>query len=83
MTGSATACAAVAALLCAALVLTGLTAAQAAPSPAGAATRLTEAAPRIQPVAAVGDDEAACSRARRRLWITGEGWVVRRIKTCH
>ena len=28
-------------------------------------------------------DEPACNRARRRLWVEGEGWVVRRITACH
>ncbi|WP_082494307.1 hypothetical protein [Methylobacterium sp. Leaf108] len=29
-----------------------------------------------------GDDAANCSRARRRLWVDGEGWIVRRVTTC-
>jgi hypothetical protein len=29
------------------------------------------------------DDQPACDRPRRRLWIEGEGWVVRRVSTCH
>ena len=29
------------------------------------------------------DDEQACSRPRRRLWVEGEGWVVRRVSACH
>lgn len=28
------------------------------------------------------DDTSNCSRARRRLWVEGEGWIVRRITTC-
>lgn len=28
------------------------------------------------------DDAASCSRSRKRLWVEGEGWVVRRITTC-
>ena len=28
------------------------------------------------------DDMTNCSRARRRLWVDGEGWIVRRITTC-
>ncbi|MCJ2068766.1 hypothetical protein MKK75_08115 [Methylobacterium sp. J-030] len=46
-------------------------------------TKVADAGPQVH--AATGaerDDEASCSRARRRLWIEGEGWVVRRITTC-
>jgi hypothetical protein len=28
------------------------------------------------------DDAANCSRSRRRLWVEGEGWIVRRVTTC-
>lgn len=67
----------------AAVLLAGLTAAQAAPSADDASTKVAEASARIHPVAAIErDDETACSRTRRRLWIDGEGWVVRRITTC-
>ena len=31
---------------------------------------------------ATSDDLSNCSRARRRLWVDGEGWIVRRITTC-
>lgn len=39
----------------------------------------------ITPVAAVteaDEDTANCSRTRRRLWVDGEGWIVRRVTTC-
>ncbi len=29
------------------------------------------------------DEEQACNRPRRRLWVEGEGWVVRRVSACH
>ena len=29
------------------------------------------------------DEEPACDRPRRRLWVEGEGWVVRRVSACH
>jgi hypothetical protein len=29
----------------------------------------------------VSSDEA-CPRARRKLWVEGEGWVVRRVAAC-
>ena len=32
---------------------------------------------------APGDEQPACDRARRRLWVEGEGWVVRRVATCY
>jgi len=37
-----------------------------------------------QPALAVepADDMTNCNRARRRLWVDGEGWIVRRITTC-
>ena len=31
---------------------------------------------------APADQQPACDRARRRLWVEGEGWVVRRVSTC-
>ena len=57
---------------------------QAEAAPAGTETKVAEASPQqVHPVAAVErEDDATCSRARRRLWIEGEGWVVRRITTC-
>ncbi|GJE11264.1 hypothetical protein FOHLNKBM_2306 [Methylobacterium longum] len=55
-------------------------AAQAANGPAE--TKVAEASPQVHTAAVERDDDATCSRARRRLWIEGEGWVVRRITTC-
>jgi len=55
-------------------------AAQAANGPAE--TKVAEANPQVHPVSAEREDDVTCSRARRRLWIEGEGWVVRRITTC-
>ncbi|MGU3360412.1 hypothetical protein ACLBWX_08775 [Methylobacterium sp. M6A4_1b] len=43
------------------------------------------AAPAVTPVAAVtesDDDAVNCSRSRKRLWVEGEGWIVRRVTTC-
>jgi hypothetical protein len=28
------------------------------------------------------DAEAVCTKVRRRLWVEGEGWVVRRVGQC-
>ena len=30
----------------------------------------------------VVEEEPACSRPRRRLWVEGEGWVIRRVAVC-
>jgi hypothetical protein len=30
----------------------------------------------------LADAQPACDKARRRLWVEGEGWVVRRVTTC-
>ena len=52
-------------------------------APANGNAKVAEAAAPIRPVAAVEPEEpASCYRARRRLWIENEGWVVRRITTC-
>lgn len=37
------------------------------------------------PAATEADDDPlpeGCTRARRRLWVDGEGWLVRRVTTC-
>ncbi|MEH3063918.1 MAG: hypothetical protein PGN33_14630 [Methylobacterium radiotolerans] len=54
----------------------------AVPLAAQAANGPAEANPQVHPVSAEREDDVTCSRARRRLWIEGEGWVVRRITTC-
>lgn len=39
----------------------------------------------VRPAAASAgeaEEDTNCSRTRRRLWIEGEGWIVRRITTC-
>ena len=67
------------------LVLCGVAAAPAlAAQPADRSpTRVAEASP-VRPVAATeSEDEAAnCSKPRRRLWVEGEGWIVRRVTIC-
>lgn len=67
----------------------GLTGAQAAPltgqGSGQGSDKLSNQTPAITPVAAVTeaeDDAANCSRSRRRLWVEGEGWIVRRVTTC-
>jgi hypothetical protein len=55
-------------------------ASQAANGPAE--TKVAEVTPQVHAASVERDDDPTCSRARRRLWIEGEGWVVRRITTC-
>jgi len=64
----------------------GLSGAQAAPAanPGSAEASALPTRP-ITAVAAMteGDDDLTnCSRSRRRLWVDGEGWIVRRVTTC-
>jgi hypothetical protein len=33
-------------------------------------------------VAAVVADDVECPRIRRKLWVEGEGWIVRRVTLC-
>jgi hypothetical protein len=33
-------------------------------------------------VAPAAEEDANCTRSRRRLWVEGQGWVVRRVTTC-
>ena len=54
----------------------------AAPAPA---TKVAEADPVTTSSLAktATDEDTFCSRPRRRLWVEGEGWVVRRVSACH
>lgn len=37
----------------------------------------------VRPVSVtVPESNQVCGRSRRRLWLEGEGWVVRKISTC-
>jgi hypothetical protein len=52
---------------------------------ASAEPAATESAPvaAIRPVSVTtAESNQVCGRARRRLWIEGEGWVVRKVATC-
>ncbi len=69
------------------LVSTGVLAAQAAPAPAdrAMAAAATPSA-RVQAASAEVTDESDglnCGKSRKRLWVEGEGWVVRKVTTCH
>ncbi len=35
-----------------------------------------------QVTSSVEEADPGCLRARKRLWVEGEGWVVRRVTTC-
>ncbi len=66
------------------LSLCGASLALAAPAAAQEPAR-TAMGRSITPVAAVtetDEDTTTCSRSRRRLWVDGEGWIVRRVTTC-
>lgn len=55
----------------------------AAPAAGQAGRERPEAVKRVADTATAAEDESGtCNRARRRLWVEGEGWVVRRITVC-
>jgi hypothetical protein len=72
------------------LVLFGMGAASAMAAPsADRDTRQMAEATQVRPVsdirpaeAEAEEDSANCSKLRRRLWIEGEGWLVRRVTIC-
>lgn len=68
------------------LVLIGLTAAPAlaAPTAGRSTTQIAEATQVSQAATAseTEEDSANCNKQRRRLWIEGEGWIVRRVTIC-
>ncbi|KQQ30649.1 hypothetical protein ASF53_17890 [Methylobacterium sp. Leaf123] len=68
------------------LALIGLTATPslAAPGTGRSTTQVAEAAQVSQAaVTSESDEESAnCNKQRRRLWIEGEGWIVRRVTIC-
>lgn len=65
--------------------IAGVSGAEAAPATPPASAEVSQLANRpITAVAAMAEDDELtnCSRARRRLWVDGEGWIVRRVTTC-
>jgi hypothetical protein len=38
--------------------------------------------PTAKPSASIGGPSFECPRLRRKLWLEGEGWVVRRVSAC-
>ena len=64
------------------LILTATGPAAAAPtSKPRSPTKATEPGPTRPPQTGGGED-AGCAKTRKRLWVQGEGWVVRRVTTC-
>lgn len=68
------------------LVLLGMTAAPAlaAPPASRSATQVAEVT-QVSQTATTSEseeDSANCNKQRRRLWIEGEGWIVRRVTIC-
>jgi hypothetical protein len=39
-------------------------------------------APTTGSIKAAEEDDAGCYRTRRKLWVDGEGWIVRRVTLC-
>ncbi|KQT45394.1 hypothetical protein ASG52_14600 [Methylobacterium sp. Leaf456] len=76
------------------LALFGASAALAAPAADRGARQVAEASQLrpvsdvrpvsdLRPAEAEPDEEGAnCSKLRKRLWIEGEGWLVRRVTIC-
>jgi hypothetical protein len=70
------------------LAATPLTTALAAPPearPAGR-THTVAAAATVDATGSVAkpaEEEPNCQKSRRKLFVEGEGWIVRRVTTCH
>jgi hypothetical protein len=79
------------------IAIAGTGSAEAAPAPAeraagpakprlgGGAAKARRALPAEEPKAAytkAGPEEDGCFSTRRRLFVEGEGWIVRRVTTC-
>ncbi|GEP00189.1 hypothetical protein GCM10007887_06210 [Methylobacterium haplocladii] len=57
--------------------------AMAAPAQVGSGPTKVADAVQAQPAAAIEDDDSAtCSKSRKRLWVEGEGWIIRRVTIC-
>ncbi|GJD97542.1 hypothetical protein OCOJLMKI_4774 [Methylobacterium iners] len=58
--------------------------AAASAAPAVRATKVADAGQAVAATPAIDneDDGSNCTRSRKRLWVDGEGWIVRRVTTC-
>jgi len=66
-----------------ALAFAAACSATAAPAPTGSSPTQVADATQIRPVAVEAEDDGAnCVKPRKRLWIEGEGWVVRKVTIC-
>jgi P pilus assembly chaperone PapD len=56
----------------------------AAAAPAVQTTKVADATQAVTGTSSLEneDDNASCTRSRKRLWVDGEGWIVRRVTTC-
>lgn len=52
------------------------------PSTRLAAAELAKTVESAADAKGASDEEPGCLRARKRLWVEGEGWIVRRVTTC-
>ena len=78
-------------LLAATLMLVCSSVAEASPAPAVVTAsrpvqtgRLVTGAgsPAATPAVPSAEQEVLCSRVRKRFWVEGEGWIVRRVSAC-
>jgi hypothetical protein len=58
-----------------------------APAPAVTAYSSAKSAATAEPATTgslgpAAEEDANCTKSRKRLWVEGEGWVVRRVTTC-
>jgi hypothetical protein len=77
--------AAAAATALAALALASIPQASAATSAEPTAAVVDVKAPAVpgaRTAVAEAEDATTCARPRRKLWIEGQGWVVRRVHAC-
>ena len=68
----------------AAAIVMALTGAAAAAPDTNGVTKVADATQAMPSTSVVDaeDDAANCTKSRKRLWVDGEGWIVRRITTC-
>lgn len=55
---------------------------RAARTPSPSRSKVERAEPRSESTLVVASSDASCTRARRKLWVEGEGWMVRKVAMC-